>query len=88
MTPCCPACVSTLCTANANQPTITCCFRSRREAREKAAVHIQSGNFSAALDCYQRAVDVTPAMAKQVIEVRLSKEAMSLAWEVSNKPSC
>eukprot|EP00877_Chromochloris_zofingiensis_P012929 jgi/Chrzof1/7890/Cz02g40050.t1 len=42
--------------------------RSRREAREKAAVHIQSGNFSAALDCYQRAVDVTPAMAKQVIE--------------------
>jgi len=40
--------------------------RARREARAKAAAHMAAGNTAAALDCYQRAVDVTPAMARQV----------------------
>lgn len=43
--------------------------RSRREAREKAHAHLAAGNVSAAVECFQRAVDVTPAMAKLVIEV-------------------
>jgi hypothetical protein len=31
---------------------------------------VAAGNLAAALECYQRAVDITPAMAKAVIEVR------------------
>lgn len=51
-------------------PTHSPANRSRREAREKAAAHVAAGNLAAALECYQRAVDITPAMAKAVIEVR------------------
>lgn len=40
--------------------------RSRSEARTKAAAHLAAGNAAAALECYQRAVDVTPSMARQV----------------------
>ena len=43
--------------------------RSRRENREKAMAHLMAGNAAAAEECFQRAVDVTPRMAKQVIEV-------------------
>lgn len=39
---------------------------ARREARARAAAHMAAGNTAAALECYQRAVDVTPAMARQV----------------------
>jgi hypothetical protein len=42
------------------------CTRGRREARARAAAHLAAGNTAAALECYQRAVDVTPAMARQV----------------------
>ena len=44
--------------------------RARAEQRERAKMHLQAGNEAAALECYQRAVDVSPSMAKQVIEVR------------------
>lgn len=44
--------------------------RARAEARDKAAAHLAAGNIAAAVECYQRCVDITPAMAKQVIEVR------------------
>jgi exonuclease-1 len=44
--------------------------RARQENKQKAAQHLQAGNLSAAYECYQRAVDVTPAMAKHLIEVR------------------
>jgi hypothetical protein len=43
--------------------------RARAEAREKAAAHLAAGNMAAAVECYQRCVDITPAMAKHVIEV-------------------
>eukprot|EP00882_Tetradesmus_deserticola_P027515 GHRQ01030489.1.p1 GENE.GHRQ01030489.1~~GHRQ01030489.1.p1 ORF type:complete len:115 (+),score=42.69 GHRQ01030489.1:980-1324(+) len=43
--------------------------RTRAEARAKAAAHLAAGNVPAAVECYQRCVDITPAMAKQVIEV-------------------
>jgi hypothetical protein len=43
--------------------------RARAEAREKAAAHLAAGNVAAAVECYQRCVDITPAMAKHVIEV-------------------
>lgn len=57
-------------------PRTCCChlstrlvLRSRQEARQRAAAHMAAGNINAALECCQRGVDVTPAMAKQVIEV-------------------
>jgi exonuclease-1 len=53
---------------------LSCCLnaprcRARQENKAKAAQHLQAGNMSAAYECYQRAVDVTPAMAKHLIEV-------------------
>jgi hypothetical protein len=47
-------------------------LRGRREARERALMHLQAGNLAAAEECYQRSVDITPRMAKQFIEVRES----------------
>jgi exonuclease-1 len=44
--------------------------RARQENKQKAAQHLRAGNLSAAYECYQRAVDVTPAMAKHLVEVR------------------
>jgi exonuclease 1 len=44
--------------------------RARTEARERAAALLAAGNVAAAVDQYQRCVDITPVMAKQVIEVR------------------
>lgn len=43
--------------------------RGRREARERAIAHLQAGNLQAAEECFQRSVDITPRMAKQLIEV-------------------
>lgn len=43
--------------------------RARAEARDKAAAYLAAGNVAMAQECYQRCVDITPAMAKQVIEV-------------------
>ena len=45
-------------------------FRSRKENLENARAHAASGNTAAAYECYQRAVDISPAVAKQFIEVR------------------
>lgn len=45
------------------------CPRSRKENLEKARAHWQAGNTSAAFDCYQKAIDISPATAKQFIEV-------------------
>ncbi|KAG2434397.1 hypothetical protein HYH02_012409 [Chlamydomonas schloesseri] len=42
--------------------------RGRREALERARAHAESGNMAAATECYQRAVNITPWMAKVVIE--------------------
>eukprot|EP00210_Caulerpa_lentillifera_P008109 g7743.t1 len=42
--------------------------RSRKENLERALCHKREGNVEAALKCYQRAVDVTPKMAKKFID--------------------
>ena len=47
--------------------------RSREQARERARAHRRAGNAAAAAESYQRAVDVSPEMAKAVIE-RLKTE--------------
>jgi exonuclease 1 len=36
---------------------------------ERARVHMAAGNAAAAYDCYQKAVDISPRLAKQFIEV-------------------
>lgn len=47
---------------------VTC--RSRKENLENARNFAAAGNATAAYECYQRAVDISPAVAKQFIEVR------------------
>jgi hypothetical protein len=51
---------------------------ARQEARERAMAHHNNGNLIAAQECYQRAVDVTPSMAKQLIEVQRAAAARYL----------
>ena len=43
--------------------------RNREENKARARALWQQGNKSAAMECYQKAVDITPAHAKQFIEV-------------------
>ncbi|CAD6229625.1 unnamed protein product [Miscanthus lutarioriparius] len=47
--------------------------RSRKENLERAREHEASGNSRAAFECYQKAVDITPRIASELIEV-LKKE--------------
>ena len=49
--------------------------RGRQEQRDRAAAHVRAGNLRAAEECYQRSVDVTPAMAKQLMEARARRRA-------------
>ena len=43
--------------------------RARKENRDKAAAHIKAGNKQAAYECYQRAVDISPATAHDFAKV-------------------
>ena len=43
--------------------------RSRKLNLEKALEHERSGNNAAAYDCYQKAVDITPQIAFELIKV-------------------
>ncbi|KAG0539643.1 hypothetical protein BDA96_03G339700 [Sorghum bicolor] len=47
--------------------------RSRKENLERAREHEAAGNSRAAFECYQKAVDITPRIASELIEV-LKKE--------------
>ncbi|CAM6088300.1 unnamed protein product [Calypogeia fissa] len=49
--------------------------RSRKEHLERALDHERTGNRSAAYESYQKAVDITPAMASRLIKV-LKKEGV------------
>jgi exonuclease 1 len=46
-------------------------FRSRKENLERAREHEAAGNSRAAFECYQKAVDITPRIASELIEVQL-----------------
>ena len=45
------------------------CCRSRKENLERALEHERVGNKTAAFECYQKAVDITPAIAFRLIKV-------------------
>lgn len=45
------------------------CCRSRKENFERALEHERVGNKTAAFECYQKAVDITPAIAFRLIKV-------------------
>lgn len=48
--------------------------RERRETnKQKAVEHLLNGNTSAANDCFQKAVDITPKMAYNLIQVLITK---------------
>lgn len=57
-----------------------CCpaCRARAENKAKAQALWQQGNKAAAFECYQRAVDITPAVAKGFIDVRTCSTSMLL----------
>lgn len=44
-------------------------FRSRKENLARALEHEANGNSSAAYECYQKAVDISPAIAHELIQV-------------------
>lgn len=46
-----------------------CFFRSRKENLERANEHELAGNSSAAYECYQKAVDISPSIAYDLIQV-------------------
>ncbi|GIL85034.1 hypothetical protein Vretifemale_13660, partial [Volvox reticuliferus] len=52
--------------------------RNRREALERARAHAEAGNLTAATECYQRAVDIAPWMAKVVMEALREREVTCL----------
>ncbi|GFR51468.1 hypothetical protein Agub_g13877 [Astrephomene gubernaculifera] len=52
--------------------------RNRREALERARSHAESGNMAAATECYQRAVDIAPWMAKVVMEALRERGVLCL----------
>ncbi|KAL5978699.1 hypothetical protein ACLOJK_029816 [Asimina triloba] len=43
--------------------------RARKENLERAVEHESAGNSAAAYDCYQKAVDISPSVARELIEV-------------------
>ena len=57
--------------------------RNRSEALAKAKAHARQGNASAANDFYVRAVDITPEMAREVIEAlaREGFESLTAPYE-------
>ncbi|KAI6703515.1 hypothetical protein NL676_012651 [Syzygium grande] len=50
--------------------------RSRKENLARAIEHESNGNRAAAYECYQKAVDITPSMAHELIQV-LKQESIS-----------
>ncbi len=54
---------------DAKQVSMTSC-RSRKENLERAKEHESAGNSRAAFECYQKAVDITPRIAFELIQVK------------------
>lgn len=48
--------------------TVVIC-RSRRENLSRAMEHESNGNLTAAYECYQKAVDISPSVAYDLIQV-------------------
>lgn len=44
-------------------------FRSRKENLSRAIEHENNGNMTAAYECYQKAVDISPSVAHDLIQV-------------------
>lgn len=49
--------------------SITIKFRSRKENLARALEHEANGNSSAAYECYSKAVDISPSIAHELIQV-------------------
>lgn len=46
--------------------------RARKENLARAIEHESNGNSTAAYDCYQKAVDISPSIARELIQVKKS----------------
>lgn len=43
--------------------------RARKDNLERAVEHESNGNSSAAYECYQKALDISPLIARELIQV-------------------
>jgi hypothetical protein len=55
-------------------------FRSRKENLERAREHEAAGNSRAAYECYQKAVDITPKIASDLIQVQMQIPCIAISW--------
>ena len=58
-------------------------YRSRKDFLTRAVEHERQGNQTAAYECYQKAVDITPAIALRLIQVRSGCRELGLHAFVS-----
>uniref|UniRef100_A0A7I4FUQ6 XPG N-terminal domain-containing protein n=1 Tax=Physcomitrium patens TaxID=3218 RepID=A0A7I4FUQ6_PHYPA len=60
--------------------------RSRKENLERALEYERLGNHSAAYECYQRAVDITPAIAFRLIQIffKMDKHGQGVGFQISD----
>lgn len=63
-------------------------LRSREEAKARARALWAQGNRAAAMECYQRAVDIQPAHAKQFVEVGDGWRWWEPRWVAANGQAC
>ena len=54
--------------------------RSRKENLERARKHEAAGNSRAAYECYQKAVDITPKIASELIQVQMQIPCNIISW--------
>jgi hypothetical protein len=52
--------------------SLCCKCRSRKDNFERAVEHESNGNSSAAYECYQKAVDISPTIARELIQVEMN----------------
>jgi hypothetical protein len=59
---------------------LCCKCRSRKDNFERAVEHESNGNSSAAYECYQKAVDISPTIARELIQVERNLFLSELVW--------
>lgn len=62
--------------------------RLRQDNRDRARDLWRQGNRTAAVECYQKAVDITPTIAQQLVQVRLTPALHAIYHCTATQPLC